>query len=134
MLSFAHVHARAYADQVRDNDRAELVAAWDHLETRGRNAAQDFKVPFCDNLDQLLELDIDAVMVNAETNLHPQVIVAAAQAGADCVVLCDTNGGSLPGRVEATVRAVVDHLDRLLLARTSRCKQVDAKRPQLAHR
>ena len=39
------------------------------------------------------------------------VLEGAAMAGADCLVLCDTNGGSLPGRVETTVRAVVAHLD-----------------------
>ena len=33
-------------------------------------------------------------------------VAAAAQSGADCVVLCDTNGGSLPGAVEHAVRAV----------------------------
>ncbi len=31
---------------------------------------------------------------------------AAASAGADCIVLCDTNGGSLPWQIEAGVRAV----------------------------
>jgi 2-isopropylmalate synthase len=34
------------------------------------------------------------------------VVKAAADAGADCVVLCDTNGGSLPEQVTATVEAV----------------------------
>src|SRR6266508_6921909 len=33
-------------------------------------------------------------------------VAAAAESGADCVVLCDTNGGSLPRAVEACVRAV----------------------------
>ena len=32
-------------------------------------------------------------------------IAAAAGAGADCVVLCDTNGGTLPGAIEAACRA-----------------------------
>ncbi len=32
-------------------------------------------------------------------------ITAAAEAGADCIVLCDTNGGSLPRAVEECVRA-----------------------------
>jgi 2-isopropylmalate synthase len=32
-------------------------------------------------------------------------IEAAAKAGADCVVLCDTNGGALPGEVTAAVKA-----------------------------
>jgi len=33
-------------------------------------------------------------------------VAAAAEAGAHCVVLCDTNGGSLPGAVDEGVRAV----------------------------
>src|SRR5690606_36994101 len=37
-------------------------------------------------------------------------IVVAAEAGADCVVLCATNGGSLPGDVAAIVRAALDAL------------------------
>ena len=35
-----------------------------------------------------------------------QVVVAAAKAGAQCVVLCDTNGGSLPQQIAEAVRAV----------------------------
>lgn len=37
-------------------------------------------------------------------------ILVAAEAGADCVVLCDTNGGSLPDDVAAIVRAALDAL------------------------
>ena len=37
-------------------------------------------------------------------------VAAAAAAGADCVVLCDTNGGSLPDDVAAIVTAVQRHL------------------------
>ena len=51
----------------------------------------------------------DGYEANPEFSLA--VLEGAAMAGADCLVLCDTNGGSLPGRVEATVRAVVAHLD-----------------------
>jgi 2-isopropylmalate synthase len=35
---------------------------------------------------------------------------AAAEAGAECVILCDTNGGSLPGWVSQTVATVVQQL------------------------
>ena len=38
-----------------------------------------------------------------------RVLEAAAQAGASHLVLCDTNGGTLPHEVEPTVRAVVDY-------------------------
>ena len=40
-----------------------------------------------------------------------QVLQGAAEAGADCLVLCDTNGGSLPDQVGATVRDVVSAVD-----------------------
>ena len=40
-----------------------------------------------------------------------RVLHAAAEAGADCLVLCDTNGGSLPGQVEEMVAAVVAAVD-----------------------
>ena len=46
---------------------------------------------------------------NPEFSLR--VVEAAAMAGAEAVVLCDTNGGSLPPDVEAAVGAVVDHVD-----------------------
>ena len=81
MLSFAHVHANGYAKQVNENERAQLVAIWDHMEDRGKRAAEQYKVPFYDDLDKILELDIDAVVVNSETNIHPEVMVAAAKAG-----------------------------------------------------
>jgi predicted dehydrogenase len=81
MLSFAHVHANGYARQVNENERAQLVAVWDHMEERGNSAAEQHKVPFYSDLDKILELDIDAVVVNVETNMHPEVMVAAAKAG-----------------------------------------------------
>src|SRR5215207_3551274 len=40
-----------------------------------------------------------------------RVLEAAAIAGADCLVLCDTNGGTLPFEVEAIVSAVTSFVD-----------------------
>ena len=37
-------------------------------------------------------------------------LLSAAQAGADTIVCCDTNGGSLPDRVEAAMATVADRL------------------------
>jgi len=81
MLSFAHVHANGYAKAVNENERTQLVAVWDHMEDRGKSAAENNKVPFYSDLDEILALDIDAVVVNVETNRHPEVMVAAANAG-----------------------------------------------------
>ena len=40
-----------------------------------------------------------------------QCLKTAAGAGADCVVLCDTNGGTITSKVAAVVREVVSQLD-----------------------
>lgn len=42
-----------------------------------------------------------------------RVLEAAAMAGADALVMCDTNGGCLPHEVEPIVRAVVQHFSPL---------------------
>ena len=39
---------------------------------------------------------------------------AAADAGAKCLVLCDTNGGSMPWEVEAVTRKVVQYFDEFI--------------------
>ncbi|MET0825135.1 MAG: citramalate synthase [Acidimicrobiales bacterium] len=51
----------------------------------------------------------DGYKANPEFSLR--VLEAAAMAGADCLVLCDTNGGSLPFDVERIVGEVVDYVD-----------------------
>ena len=40
-----------------------------------------------------------------------EVLEGASRGGADCVVLCDTNGGSLPHEVEKIVKEVRDKID-----------------------
>ena len=51
----------------------------------------------------------DGYKNNPEFSL--QVLEAAAIAGAERLILCDTNGGTLPHEVEEAVGAVVQHLD-----------------------
>lgn len=50
----------------------------------------------------------DGYKANAEYALA--TVEAAARGGADCVVICDTNGGSLPWEVEEIVTRVVQRL------------------------
>jgi 2-isopropylmalate synthase len=40
-----------------------------------------------------------------------ETVMAAARAGADCIVLCDTNGGSLPEQVALAVQRVRERLE-----------------------
>ena len=54
----------------------------------------------------------DGYKANAEYAL--QAVNAAALAGAECVVLCDTNGGALPDEIAAIVADVRRHTDAAL--------------------
>lgn len=46
----------------------------------------------------------------ADRDYTLKTLEAAALAGADCLTLCDTNGGSLPEQIREAVRAVYDYL------------------------
>jgi predicted dehydrogenase len=81
MLSKWHVHADGYAKQVRDYG-AKITAVWDEQPRRGADWAKALGVAFEADLGELLaRADIDAVVVDAPTSMHCEVMVAAAKAG-----------------------------------------------------
>ncbi len=82
MLSYWHVHAEDYTRQALDNPYTELAAIWDEDADRGETMAAKYGVPFVASLDELLARgDIDAVVVDAPTNVHRDVMTKAARAG-----------------------------------------------------
>jgi 1,5-anhydro-D-fructose reductase (1,5-anhydro-D-mannitol-forming) len=82
MLSYWHVHAWDYTRQAQENPNTEIVAVWDELPERGKAAAERLGVPFFESLnDVLAQKDVDAVIDDAPTNIHREVLVAAARAG-----------------------------------------------------
>lgn len=82
MLSFWHVHAKDYARQAVEHPDTEIVALWDELPERGRKESEERGVRFYEDLNELLaQPDIDGVIVDTPTNIHRDVIVAAAKAG-----------------------------------------------------
>ena len=94
--------------------------AWDYHVTEAlRTTLEEGVAMVADSVrflkDQGLKVFFDAEHFFDGYDANPEfslaVLEGAAIAGADCLVLCDTNGGSLPARVEQTVRAVVAHLD-----------------------
>ncbi len=80
MLSMAHVHAESYGQHVGEHPEAELACIWDDDPGRRTAAAERFKVPVYDDLKKTLA-EVDAVVVDAPTSQHPQVIKAALLAG-----------------------------------------------------
>lgn len=81
-ISYWHVHAEEYTGYVLANPHTELAAIWDELPARGREKAEKYGVPYYESLDEMLAKDdIDAVVVDAPTNLHREVMLKAARAG-----------------------------------------------------
>ena len=82
MLSGWHVHARGYAQTLAGMPGVKVTAVWDEDPKRGAAWAQELGVPFEKSLDAVLRRDdVAAVAVNAPTNRHAEVMVAAARAG-----------------------------------------------------
>lgn len=82
MLSGWHVHAHDYANQINRRSDAKVTVVWDEDENRGKQWAADMGVPYeADLAACLARADVDAVIVDAPTNKHEEVITAAANAG-----------------------------------------------------
>ncbi|MCI3918954.1 Gfo/Idh/MocA family oxidoreductase [Paenibacillus sp. TRM 82003] len=81
-ISYWHVHAKDYTKQAIEHPDTAIVAVWDELPARGREEAKRLGVPFYASLSVMLrEADIDAVVVDAPTNWHRDIMVEAARAG-----------------------------------------------------
>lgn len=81
-ISLWHVHAWDYIKQAQEHEDTVIAAVWDEKAERGQEAAERLNVPFYASLEDMLAQDnIDAVIVDAPTRLHEDVITAAAKAG-----------------------------------------------------
>lgn len=82
ILSFWHVHAKDYAREATEHPDTQIVALWDELPERGRKEAENRGIPFYEDLNELLaQPDIDAVIVVTPTNVHREMMIAAAKSG-----------------------------------------------------
>lgn len=80
-ISYWHVHAWDYTKQAQAHPNTEITGVWDEDPIRGREAADKQGVPYFASLDDLLSSGIEAVIVDAPTHMHREVILAAAKAG-----------------------------------------------------
>ncbi|ASK60705.1 dehydrogenase [Virgibacillus phasianinus] len=79
LLSRWHVHADDYAREASENENVSIELVWDEEVERGEKWAKELGVPFEGDLHAVLSNPaIDAVIVNTPTNLHKEIILAAA--------------------------------------------------------
>ncbi|MBL8779169.1 MAG: citramalate synthase [Acidimicrobiales bacterium] len=110
------------ANLVKANTSAVCIVGkcWDYHVTEALRTSLDEGVAMvADSVEFLVAAGLrvffdaehffDGYKHNPEFSLR--VVEAAAVAGAESIVLCDTNGGSLPFEVEQIVGHVVDYLD-----------------------
>lgn len=82
MLSKWHVHAASYADQLRNSGKVQITAVWDDDKARGEAWAKELGCDFEPCLDTLLAReDVEAVVCDAPTTAHCEILVKAAKAG-----------------------------------------------------
>jgi predicted dehydrogenase len=86
-MSFAHMHAHAYAAAVKGLPGVDLVGIADHDSELAKSAGELYGAPVYDSYEALLAADIDAVVIGSENIRHKELTRMAAQAGRH--VLCE---------------------------------------------
>ena len=82
MLSQWHVHADGYANTLIKTGKVNIKAVWDEDEKRGSAWAERLGAKFYSDLDELLaDKEIQAVICDAPTTMHKEILVKAANAG-----------------------------------------------------
>ena len=80
IMSFAHHHAEAYINNVRNAPGVELLGLADEDTQRGQHYAQVFKAPYFESYEALLNARPDAVLVCSENSKHRPLVEMAAAA------------------------------------------------------
>ena len=81
MLSKWHVHAGGYAAQLKGTGRADITSVWDEEPARGEHWAKELGAEFEPDLNKAAaRADVDAVVCDAPTTMHREVLIAAANA------------------------------------------------------
>lgn len=81
LISKWHVHAEGYANRLREIPQANIAAVWDEDPARGAQWAQQLGVPFYADYSEFLSSDIQAVVCDAPTTMHAELLTQAANAG-----------------------------------------------------
>ncbi|NMB24938.1 MAG: Gfo/Idh/MocA family oxidoreductase [Firmicutes bacterium] len=87
IMSFAHLHAYAYVDAIRQLPGVEFVGVADSDLARGQAAADQAETKLFPTFEALLEADIDGVIITAANADHRRLTEMSAAAGKH--ILCE---------------------------------------------
>lgn len=87
IMSFAHLHAEGYIQNLRSMPDIEYVGFADHDTERLKQYGEQFKSPTYDSYKALLADNLDAVIICSENNKHRELVEMAAEAGVH--ILCE---------------------------------------------
>lgn len=87
IMSFAHLHAEAYIQNLRANSQVELLGIADEDTKRGQHFAELFDTHLFANYEALLTAKPDGVIICSENANHRPLVEMAARAGVH--ILCE---------------------------------------------
>ncbi len=82
VVGCGHIHTPGFIKTLNERKHEIAVkAVWDHNVERGRKRAAELDAPFVEDVQQIWkDKTITAVVICSETNLHEQLVLAAARA------------------------------------------------------
>ncbi len=86
VVSFEHMHAQSYTQELVKYSEVTLVGIADENEKRGREMAATFKTNYYQRYESLLEQQLDGVVICTNNRDHAKVSIAAAKKGIHILV------------------------------------------------
>ncbi|RME50448.1 MAG: gfo/Idh/MocA family oxidoreductase [Caldilineae bacterium] len=82
LIGCAHIHTPGFVKRLLARDDVKTVAVWDPDPARSRKRAEELGAPVIETPDAVWADDgIEGVIICSETDLHEELVLAAAQAG-----------------------------------------------------
>jgi len=81
-VGVAHIHTPGYIDLIKNRPEVHIKYVWDHDADRASQHAKDTGAQSVSDLNVIWsDPEFTAVVILSETNLHPELVKAAAKAG-----------------------------------------------------
>ena len=81
-VGVAHIHTGGYIDLIKKRPDVHIKYVWDHDAARAKQRADETGAQVAPDLSTIWsDSEVTAVVILSETNLHPELVKAAAKAG-----------------------------------------------------